>query len=1008
MFKKKAKTPDVKASGGKGNEGLPPLPTDPKTPEVITKDTMSGSVEPPPEIKSVGVSIQPPSVKPQQAELYQPHNSEESGEAHKLDGHGVLGNDDDLFGEFQTHESHPSNAEPASSPTQTRTRTKTNESLAKPKKSLNKQLSSIEEVASVNERTRPATALDTHANTKRHLNDEDDMPGDLASKSPTKQKSPPPIKKAATKTKENDSPTAARKNGETVTVKKSKLKPVEGTVSSPKPIPKSSVAAAKPPPKKPKPKVTISEEPEVEPFTSEETSTENVSLSFDSDPLPQEEFGDSSAEKLDDFKFVDDKEEEEEEVRSNHSLKSKPSVERGRTPSKRQADSAKLTKTAKAATPKATTPAPARRSSSKASRSEKFQRRLQMKLDTDGFSAMGLSPSDDFGNSQGGKSDGHKRVGNQPAPPPHYLAPTAAIPVTKKTYSPPGKPTLSRNPSSRRKTIKALAYGVMGGEDDNRNYPTRFGHYDHDDRRSKSMDPGEYRNTLSRQRRVSDYPGGYDPADDDDIQELDGGVEYNANGYGRERAGRRQSNDDEQNSNSSQEYRYSDRISGKYNNNGPGREPNSLQKYPERLMLTSSALQAAQNQGMVSPETVNYLKWYMVKAKPLEATPEGSLTDVRNQSSTVPSKQMASESKSKAKPKPYGVKGSIMDDDDDNGRPLFSNKSVAPTRGSIMDDSPSDSRSKLFSKKAIAPIRNSGSIMDDQPAETEPPKPRAIPKTRVTIVSKPKPTSKKAAANPGQAEAPGMQQNQQWGQPFPFMGGFSPFGAPFMQQGQSYGSPSGLSHPHQPGGSFPPHQFSQHMPSQLPTYKSSMNSQPPLPSLNALALTAPPYNPPPPTVHPGLMPARIKLTTVPVVTFKQSYVIEPTGHAPGTYIPPEEMGMDANGTMLTYISTAGMNGTGGGGSYSYDVNAAMGGMGSVGGMGPTYSYDIKESAVNPSRTPRSMSNKKPTSTVGSKSKVPSVKTQPERSGVRGMIQKGVIGRNGGAMTGTARPSVSYR
>ncbi|KAJ3022394.1 UNVERIFIED_CONTAM: hypothetical protein HDU68_009166 [Siphonaria sp. JEL0065] len=848
-----------------------------------------------------------------------------------------------------------------------RTKTQTNEGAAKGKKPLNTQLSSIVEVPSSDERTRPTTAA--VVDHKRNESAGESLE-ELGSNSPVKHKSPPPLKKvtvAKKKLTQIESPEGTRKSGDIVAVKKSKLKAVE---SGAKPAVSKAVApTTKPLLKKPNPKVVVLDDPEVS--ESQEFSAESSSSAlYQSESDSQEFSAKASSEELESAQL----EEEEEEVRSNHSLKSKVQPERERAPSKKQAESAKLNKSKKAATPKS--PTATRLSSSHGSHSEKFQRRLQMKLDNDGFSAMGLSPTDDFVTLPASKTDSHKRASNQPAPPPHYLTATTAIPTTKREVPAGNKGALSRNPSSRRKAIKTVAYGTMGvisDEDEKEPHPSigRFGHYDVDDRRSKSLEPGEYRNNVSRQRMASDYANGRsgrDNSDEENIQELENGVEYRPNRNSR--------NDDENNSNSSQEYRYSDRISRKYiPESSQMTKSNSLsngnlQKIPDRLMLSSSALKAAQEQGMVSPETVQYLKWYMVKAKPLEAPPSGSLTDVRNQGG--PQGRLG---KSGANLKQQ------FEDEPPRGRPLYSTKKQ-PTiqRGSIMDDEPASPKSRAFATKTNAAPLRSGSIMDDRPQEQPVAKPpRPIPKTRVTIVSKPKTVAAKKASPAKAAEnvqnsMPATAGGGFWpqGGASPFMGGFSPF----MQQPGSFGANPYLQQNQNP---YNQHQIPS---SQLPAYNSMKSQAPSLPSLHALQLTAPQFTPPPPTVHPGLMPARIKLTTVPVVTFKQSYVIEPTGHSPGTYIPPEEMGVDANGGMLTYISTGSFPSQfdmGGGGALDYQA---------MGGFHPMAMGGHEPRPIATATTVRSMGAIRESQ---ANSSVPASKG-PGKTGVRSMIQRGVIGR----------------
>ncbi|KAJ3075934.1 hypothetical protein HDU98_006443 [Podochytrium sp. JEL0797] len=969
MFRKKTKTPDVLAKDAK-DAGLPLLPGhDHQTSEstVITKDTLSNSIEPPPEIKSVGVSLQPPTVKPQQAELNAPQITFDDG-SNQGDGTMVhqnfagRGTDADPFGEFQSHNDTGGfdNTEfddpvTSTSPKDTRTRTKTQEPGSKAKKSINKQLSTVAEVTSSDERTtRPTTAAALNHPIRT---ESDENLDEIGSHGSMKHKSPPPVPKkvvvAKKKLTQIDSPEQRRAAGAgggvtTVPLKKAKLKPALDTGLRPPGIAKSGTAAAVPV-KKLKPKVTISEE--VDGADSQEVS---LSLASQSESESQEQLASQSIDEVKSSESFD-------EVEASMQLDvPSPRVERERTPSsKKPTDSARLAKPKKAATPK---PATAPRPASSRPRSEKQQRRPKLNFENDGFSAMGLSPADEFHEPRGAK-DTHKRVANQPAPPPHYLTPTAAIPTKRET--PKQKELVSRNPSSRRKAIRNMAYEVENDEVDDEEgtmrHVGRFGHYDVDDKRSKSMDPGEYRNTPSRQRMTSDYVNGMSRARNDDdmyedenIQELERGVEVQNR--------RAMAYDDEINSNSSQGYRYSDRISGKYNVGNAGRSgtmqlskaySNGALPIPDRLMLSSSALKAAQSQGMISPETVNYLKWYMVKATPLEPTPQGSLTNIKQTTS----------------------KGPIMMDDNDppRGRARVSTKPPAASklRDSIMDDEEEPMSKPVPVRKPVVkkftPIRTSGSIMDeDAPATQTEPKPRVIPKTRVTIVSKPKPVVKKTPAMP-EAQTPNFGGGSGfWGQ--------QPQQHPFMNQPFPNFSP------------YPSHPFTmQNQFHNLPNYTPT--PQAPLPSLHSLSpMSNNPFIPPAPTVHPGLMPARIKLTTVPVVTFKQSYVIEPTGHAPGTYIPPEEMGVDGAGGMMTYIA-AGMFPQGG---------EMMGGGG--GGFGQQPMHIIQNDS---SRRVGTATSAATTRTGGAQTRGGASlqsKTVIGKTGVRSQIQKGQIGRAAASRT----------
>ncbi|KAI8607109.1 hypothetical protein BC830DRAFT_204681, partial [Chytriomyces sp. MP71] len=461
---------------------------------------------------------------------------------------------------------------------------------------------------------------------------------------------------------------------------------------------------------------------------------------------------------------------------------------------------------------------------------------------------------------------------------------------------------------------------------------------------------------------------------------------------------------------STQGYRYSDRIADKYR---PKEDMLSGQLGPnERYMLSSSAIQSAERKGVVSPRTVDYLSNFMVKAKPLE----------RSESQTLASKPAVSKSqRNHGPPKPFSTKlsaplarDSIMNDDAPPPPPpkftakkkdALKTSSLQNLRGSIMDDSKDGtkagtkvdtlSRTKSIMDDDQPPLEESGKSVkvtgnprnirsmneskghqddyydgrrfereyryyDDEPydgrfkenemTELSSTQPRLRnSRLQKPFVPKTKPksaTSKTATAGNTISPAQSFWSNpSQWPMPYnPIFG--AGFGAAF---------PGTMSYA--PAATFPEATSTSKPASGLPTYTPSL---PGVGSMRHQGLGIP-------SVPPSLVPARLRLTQIPVVTYRQSYVIEPTGHPPGTYLAPEELGMDASGGLLTYISAG-----------AYPGSGMMVGNGlQEGQRGLLEEPDISQAAVKP---------------IGAKKAATVVKKVAATTGVRSMIQKGVIGR----------------
>lgn len=201
-------------------------------------------------------------------------------------------------------------------------------------------------------------------------------------------------------------------------------------------------------------------------------------------------------------------------------------------------------------------------------------------------------------------------------------------------------------------------------------------------------------------------------------------------------------------------------------------------------------------------------------------------------------------------------------------------------------------------------------------------KPKYVPKTRITVTTKPKVVAKKKSTNAIEESSTPMHTQSPW------------------RNSQIPSTFNAMS----PFAQFSP---------VLPNYNSNgMMSQALLPSVGQ------------PSVPPYLVPAKIKLLHIPIISYRQSYVIEPTGQPPGTYLSPDEI--EASGGMLTYISAP-----------TYPQPDLYGGMAS-------YAASISKDVENVGGTGPDLSKPKNKQRIGVSG----------NGGVRSMIQKGVIGRSG--------------
>ncbi|KAJ3143157.1 hypothetical protein HK100_006452 [Physocladia obscura] len=897
MFRKKAKTPNTAAETKNenltANSELPTLPTsNPKSPDlVIRKDFFVKPNSPPPEIKSVGLSLHAPEVNPQRAELNEPISDPDEGDL-TPDGNNLRNSNENFTdsqeGDDGNNDVSPTNNRVSPQKMPQRSRTATAEPIdASHSNPLNKQLSAINEVSAMDERLpRPATAAIQLSNievidkvlfekesfqSKEELLEKITESGNVNSirensitfdSSPANQNSSPilpetkkkvvvpkkklvqvdPPRKVNTTPKgTNKSNTAAIKDVEKITVKKSKLKVVEKTVSE----------AKKPNSKNEKEEIeSIESSPEIQEPVAEANEFADT---FSTPILPTTVYKQPTSKSL-----------------------SPPQPQRRRLEEpKYRAEPLKSAK-------KVTTlkPLASQKLSTREPESEIFQRRIRAKLlANDGFSAMGLlDPENDSRPVTNSKSTSNRRVvANQPAPPPHYAAQAKKeeehLKLKKRQLD------LARNPSSRRKAIRSIAYrgstALVAGLTDDENQGEiytihRFGHHDSDDWISKSIEQNDLydkngeQQQLLFQKRLG-VRSEVDHYQNEHIVELEDTENFSR---------RDRSQYDENNSTSSQE-RYSDRIARKYN----------------------KAIRAAERDGMVSPEAVKYLTQYITQS----AVEETNTTTTAKNSQLKP--------KISSTPKLYNSR-SIMDDDETPPPPPESPiKKALITRATQKVQPPPKSRINA-------------SIMDDdfdtnKKSSVPPPKPKTVPKTRITIINKPSPSVSKK---------------------IPVTANTNPTVGTFWSQ-----------QPPQFAASYYPPAFGMMAHATLPSLSGHGGNA--LSQFGTLSS---------PTVPPHLMPARIRLTTIPVVTYKQSYIIEPTGHAPGTYLSPDEFGNSSSGDgMLTYISA------------------------SCGGVFPSA---IGENFVNPT-VARGKS--------AAASAIPQKGLEKEtvkKHSVRSMIKKGIIGR----------------
>ncbi|KAJ3265893.1 hypothetical protein HDU77_003364 [Chytriomyces hyalinus] len=1075
MFRKQSKTPDAKSgSTSRAVTPLPALPNDSQPSEqplLISKDEKGHADEPQPVIKSVGLSLQPPTVKPQNAEIHEPdgtpatpntkmrpesvegsRNTAESGDGGRIQLHG----DSDAL-DFQRiatpqvgykppHENFDDNDEEVDgsfSARQTRLRSISEVHDSKSTK-RGTTLSAITEVPSSDERSRPATSvhfgdLKTGAEFQDEVEADDGDEQEVVQKSPKPSSSkaaspamPPKIKtamapiKPTLPSKTQKSPSPQKK----VVVSKKKLVQIDSPVKSGA---KAASAATVPPKKpeakaltyskpakpalKPPPKPIIKPSKPIQPVASENSESEETSPYVDPEGSLDGEVDSSSHEENGADTNADDADDE--------SLNEKTSVlEEDTNPvshsSTTRGSSAKPanehTANPKPQTPKSATKRhPPKSSPEDKQVSEKVKRRLRMKLDNDGFSAMGLaSPSDDQVDTP--ESQPQHKSYNEPPPPAHH--PKATAPAKSKKSERPltAKMPLTHNPASRRLSVKKVLKNSENVQLNNENWLTQpypssnMGYYDSPQGFERYAVPGRRCRMPSNtyyQDDMDPYYGYYNQNADPDP------AFYEVDNAGMIRVNRVAYEDDFGDymaPNPPQAYRYSDRIAGKY----------KAIESSEDLVLSTAAMQAAERDGVISPRTFGNLTQYMDTVEPKTETQE-----------------------------PEDVSPKAKKRNTETNKTANKKTPLSPLRGSIMNDVPEPEPKKLPKKTALKKPAPSGkftrSIMDDDPPDVPAAKKRTSlrkpsqpdendaqnkadePKTikivgdRRNIKFMPGRNSENELSNVdgfGQEDVSSMPMHDAYNRPSinpysqygPEVGGWAqqrppsafyprpqsrmnpnyhpmnlpynsnpdpydpqnfwthPMMSPYLQGPQMYGMPphpmqQQLYHPNMPfmnpGDRYP---FGlEHNAQGLPIY--GHNNQMMLPSIPA-ALRQP-QRPGTrsgvPTVPPNLMPARLKLTQVPVVTFRQSYVIEPTGHPPGTYIPPGEM--DPHGGLLTYISA---------GMYPSEV------FGQAVEEDDAGSSDVQDAKVE--------SKLEPKGDAGSKAE----KAAPTR--VRSMIKKGVIGR----------------
>ncbi|KAJ3203363.1 hypothetical protein HDU82_006636 [Entophlyctis luteolus] len=919
MFRKRTATPEPKPlSAPQDNVAASELEP-PQSPEIVI--TQESFIEPPsspaPQIKSVSLSLQPPAAKPQRAELNEPTPSPVLGafdggptgpDASERAAGRPLPQQNPFIKQTLTDTGQRSAvASPAQSPKPppkaafglSRKRTKTNEpSSTAPPTALEKQLSAISEAPSADEKaTRPNTAANTinpmaRPATAAGANAGENTERDWKEKRSAKINDGPEILV-------EDEFGAIEQSNQVVNTEEVSKASLDTDGSSPAPslkrIPKKKLVQIDPPQSDRRGvRETVRAKPTAK---SLHTEPQKTKLNSDLKPVAKKpsvvkkekeeaveiieigpqvvDQGDSIVASTDSLKIIeiDDFAEEipESEVRRQTEARSPKPRKRLDEP-KHRAEPATPKSAKKSQTPKSA--APRRESNSRArvaTANVAKKHRRPSKMDTDGFSAMGLVDPDEDRPATRGNSQGGKKLPSQPAPPPHYTLPTSSRKLDAQK-----KGKVKRNSSARRQSLKAMGQETVKipGLPDQVFQSGRFGHYDLDDFRSKSIEPEKTFLKLNKQDSM------------DSLQQLNELTEHP-----------------------------------------------KLIKEAERQFLTSSAIQAAQEEGLVSPEAARYLAQYMAaKAKHQQKQQHQQPFKTKSSSDLRLERSF-----------------SMMNDNDDDRNP----RGTHSKRGAARDSTGALDRFASLSKPLFRPHR--GSIMDDDPpppqqedeAKVRPPRP--VPKTRISIVTKPrkkKPSSASLQQDPAAAMHPqaaaGHLTNSFWGG-----GGASAYPAAFTPY---YGTihPSSLQH-HFPAQQPQP----QHHPP-LPTYTGAAmlpHAAGALPALPGAAQS---------TVPAGLVPARIRLTAIPVVTYRQSYVIEPTGHAPGTYVPPEEIGPNA---VLTYIS-------------AYPGTHAIDSMGA--------GYPDSRKHVQGVNTKRELAAQTPSP--------PDPPSLPQKQGVRSLIEKGVIGR----------------
>ncbi|KAJ3222329.1 hypothetical protein HDU81_009955, partial [Chytriomyces hyalinus] len=629
MFRKQSKTPDAKS--GPASRAVTPLPALPND----SQAKKNQADEPQPIIKSVGLSLQPPTVKPQNAEIHEPdgtpatpniksrpesgkddsRNDVESRDGGRIQLHG---DSDDLdfqriatpqVGYKPPHEKFDDDddeeVDGSFSARQTRGRSisEAHDSKNPVSSKRGNTLSAITEVPSSDERSRPATSvhfedLKTVAEFQDEVEADDVEEQEVIQKSPKPSSSkaaspamPPKIKttiapiKPTVPSKTQKSPSPQKK----VLVSKKKLVQIDTPV---KPAAKATAAAVVPPKKpdakaltyskpakpaaKSPPKPIIKTSKPIQPVASENLESEDNAPHIDAQDSPDtvggfdgEADSDSPEENAAD-KNADDADDESQNEKTSVSEEdsntvSHPSAARGSS----EKTANEHTTNPKPQTPKSATKRhPPKSSPEEKQTSEKFKRRLRMKLDNDGFSAMGLaSPTDEQGDTP--DSQIPQKSYNEPPPPAHHSKATLA--KSKKTERPlTAKIPLTHNPASRRLSVKKVLKNSENVQISNENwlaqpYPSsNMGYYDSPQGFERYGMPGRRSRMPSNtyyQDDMDPYYGYYNQNADPDP------AFYEVDNAGMIRVNRVAYEDDFGDymaPNPPQAYRYSDRIAGKY------------------------------------------------------------------------------------------------------------------------------------------------------------------------------------------------------------------------------------------------------------------------------------------------------------------------------------------------------------------------------------------------------------------------------------------------------------